>query len=126
MKRFMFVWFIVAIACTIGIGAVFGQDEGFNPDNEAGIMIEEIRERFGDTPRPTEEIILGAVAKNFQNEVHLGNQGAGGVDGEQSQGCGPFLDLLCHTVRTEDGAAACRNFVQIFDKDRDSRSWGSS
>lgn len=68
MKRFMFVWFIVAIACTIGIGAVFGQDEGFNPDNEAGIMIEEIRERFGDTPRPTEEIILGAVAKNFQNE----------------------------------------------------------
>ena len=64
----MFVWFIVAIACTIGIGAVFGQDEGFNPDNEAGIMIEEIRERFGDTPRPTEEIILGAVAKNFQNE----------------------------------------------------------
>lgn len=41
----------------------------FNPDNEAGIMIEDIRMQFGSSvPVSSEEIIIGAVAKNFQNE----------------------------------------------------------
>lgn len=43
-------------------------DDAFNPDNEAGVMIEEIRAEFGAVPRPADGITLGAVAKQFQNE----------------------------------------------------------
>ncbi|MEA4999222.1 MAG: substrate-binding domain-containing protein [Candidatus Limiplasma sp.] len=40
----------------------------FNPDNEAGVSIEEIRAEFGAVPKPADGITLGAVAKQFQNE----------------------------------------------------------
>lgn len=45
-------------------------DDGeFNPDNEAGIMLEDIRSQFGEAvPRPADGIKIGAVAKQFQNE----------------------------------------------------------
>jgi ribose transport system substrate-binding protein len=38
------------------------------PDNENGIMIEEIRSQFGAVPKPTGAISVGAVAKSFTNE----------------------------------------------------------
>ncbi|QQO10586.1 sugar ABC transporter substrate-binding protein [Breznakiella homolactica] len=44
------------------------QDGEFNPDNEAGIMIEDIRAQFGDVPKPSGSVTVGAVAKQFQNE----------------------------------------------------------
>jgi ribose transport system substrate-binding protein len=40
----------------------------FNPDNENGIMIEQIRSQFGDVPKPTDSFSIGSVAKQFQNE----------------------------------------------------------
>ena len=44
-------------------------NDEFNPDNEAGIMIEQVREQFGkEVPRPADGAVIGAVAKNFQNE----------------------------------------------------------
>lgn len=43
-------------------------DAGFNPDNENGVSIEEIRAEFGAVPKPEGSITLGAVAKQFQNE----------------------------------------------------------
>jgi len=43
-------------------------NDEFNPDKEAGVMIEDIRAQFGAVPRPEDGIIIGAVAKNFQNE----------------------------------------------------------
>ncbi|GHT91893.1 LacI family transcriptional regulator [Spirochaetia bacterium] len=38
------------------------------PDNEAGIMIEQIRAQFGNVPKPAGSISVGAVAKSFTNE----------------------------------------------------------
>lgn len=38
------------------------------PDNENGIMIEQIRSQFGPVPRPNGEVSVGAVAKSFTNE----------------------------------------------------------
>jgi len=38
------------------------------PDNENGIMIEQIRSQFGPVPRPQGVINVGAVAKSFTNE----------------------------------------------------------
>lgn len=44
-------------------------DQAFNPDNEAGIMIDEVRQQFGAAvPKPAEGTRVGAVAKQFQNE----------------------------------------------------------
>ena len=43
--------------------------EGFNPDKEAGVSIEDVREQFGSqVPYGSQEIVAGAVAKQFQNE----------------------------------------------------------
>ena len=42
--------------------------EGFNPDNENGVSIEEIRESLGATPKPADGTTVGVVAKQFQNE----------------------------------------------------------
>ncbi|GHU63013.1 LacI family transcriptional regulator [Spirochaetia bacterium] len=38
------------------------------PDNEAGIMIEQIRAQFGAVPKPAGPVSVGAVAKSFTNE----------------------------------------------------------
>jgi len=38
------------------------------PDNENGIVIEQIRAQFGAVPKPAGEIKVGAVAKSFDNE----------------------------------------------------------
>jgi len=40
----------------------------FNPDNEEGVSIEDVREEFGAIPVLEGELTIGAVAKNFQNE----------------------------------------------------------
>lgn len=64
----LFVFVTVAVCLFSLSGFAFGQDGGFNPDNENGIMIEDIRAQFGDTPRPADGITIGAVAKQFQNE----------------------------------------------------------
>lgn len=40
----------------------------FNPDNENGISIEDVREQFGPIPMPAEGTTVGVVAKQFQNE----------------------------------------------------------
>ena len=40
----------------------------FNPDKEAGVSIEELREKLGDVPKQDGEVKLGAVAKSFDNE----------------------------------------------------------
>lgn len=42
--------------------------ESFNPDREAGVTIEELREQLGEVPAVEGEIKLGAVAKSFDNE----------------------------------------------------------
>ena len=43
--------------------------EGFNPDKEAGVSIEDVREEFGaEVPYGSQDIVVGAVAKQFQNE----------------------------------------------------------
>jgi len=66
MKKFLLA--LLVLSLLVSVGFVFAQDEGFNPDNEDGVTIEEIRETFGDTPRPEDGLVLSAVAKNFQNE----------------------------------------------------------
>ena len=68
MKKSVSAILAIVLLCAFSFGFVFGQEEGFNPDNEDGIMIEEIRAQFGDIPRPAEDLTFGAVAKNFQNE----------------------------------------------------------
>jgi ribose transport system substrate-binding protein len=40
----------------------------FNPDEEAGMMYTEMREKFGEVPITKESLKLGAVAKAFENE----------------------------------------------------------
>ena len=42
--------------------------ESFNPDKEAGVTIEELREQLGAVPKVEGEVKLGAVAKSFDNE----------------------------------------------------------
>ena len=45
------------------------ESQGFNPDKEAGVSIEQIREEFGEAvPLPEGDLTIGAVAKQFQNE----------------------------------------------------------
>ena len=45
------------------------ESQGFNPDKEAGVSIEQIREEFGEAvPVPEGDLTIGAVAKQFQNE----------------------------------------------------------
>lgn len=44
-------------------------NDEFIPDNEAGVSIEDIRTQFGaEIPKPADGTMIGAVAKNFQNE----------------------------------------------------------
>lgn len=45
-----------------------GETESFNPDQEAGVTIEELRKQLGEVPAVEGEIKLGAVAKSFDNE----------------------------------------------------------
>jgi len=65
---------VMILGVSLGIFANGAQEKSavnntFNPDNEAGIMIDKVREQFGAAvPVPADEIKLGAVAKNFQNE----------------------------------------------------------
>ena len=55
---------VMLLSCT-----ALATAEGFNPDNEAGVMIDYVRETYGaGVPMPEGKTILGAVAKQFQNE----------------------------------------------------------
>ena len=58
--------------CTNKQASRHGADRGccryLNPDKEAGVSIEELREKLGDVPKLDGEVKLGAVAKSFDNE----------------------------------------------------------
>ena len=58
---------VLCLAMMATVAAAFA-DDAFNPDNEAGVSIEDIRAEFGPVPKPADGITLGAVAKQFQNE----------------------------------------------------------
>lgn len=55
-------------AATAESGEEGAAAEAFNPDKEAGVSIEELREQLGAVPKVDGEIKLGAVAKSFDNE----------------------------------------------------------
>ncbi len=60
---------LVALAMVLAIGATaLAEDEGFNPDNEAGMNFQDMRATFGAIPALEGEVKLGAVAKAFENE----------------------------------------------------------
>lgn len=59
---------VLCLAMLVTAVVALAEDTAFNPDNEAGIMIEDIRAEFGAVPKPENGITLGAVAKQFQNE----------------------------------------------------------
>lgn len=44
------------------------QDASFSPDDAEGITAAEMREQFGAIPLPTEPLVIGGVAKAFENE----------------------------------------------------------
>lgn len=44
------------------------ETKSFNPDEEAGVEIEQLRSELGAVPKPEGSIKLGAVAKAFENE----------------------------------------------------------
>ena len=70
------VWFLSMTAIAMAAGLMAGctnrqaaataQTEAaadtFNPDKEAGVSIEELREKLGDVPKQDGEVKLGAVA----------------------------------------------------------------
>ena len=61
--------FTLLLCAVMLLGATALAAEGFNPDNEAGVMIDEIRATYGaGVPMPEGKTVLGAVAKQFQNE----------------------------------------------------------
>lgn len=66
MKKIFALVLVLALLCVSC--AALATDSAFNPDNEDGVTIEEIREQFGPVPEPADGTILGAVAKQFQNE----------------------------------------------------------
>ena len=66
MKKIFALVLVLALLCVSC--AALATDSAFNPDNEDGVTIEEIREQFGPVPKPADGTILGAVAKQFQNE----------------------------------------------------------
>ena len=80
MKKRGLVLSVTAIAMAAGLmagctnkqAAATAQTEAaadtFNPDKEAGVSIEELREKLGDVPQQDGEVKLGAVAKSFDNE----------------------------------------------------------
>jgi ribose transport system substrate-binding protein len=60
---------LVVLAMVFAISAAaFAEDEGFNPDNEAGMNFQDMRATFGAIPALQGEVKLGAVAKAFENE----------------------------------------------------------
>ena len=59
---------LILTGVAFGRGNVEGSSDEFNPDNEAGIMIDQIRSQFGPVPRLPNNLQIGAVAKQFQNE----------------------------------------------------------
>ncbi|MHC1771902.1 MAG: substrate-binding domain-containing protein [Flexilinea sp.] len=69
MKKIVSIFVLATLFLLVAVVSVLAQDElAFNPDNEDGVMIEEIRETFGPVPRPEGTILIGAVAKSFTNE----------------------------------------------------------
>lgn len=53
---------------TTGAGGATSAAAEFNPDNEAGVEIGDLRKTLGAIPKPAGAIKLGAVAKAFENE----------------------------------------------------------
>jgi len=61
--------FALLLCAVMLVGSTALATEGFNPDNEAGVMLDYVRETYGaGVPMPEGKTILGAVAKQFQNE----------------------------------------------------------
>lgn len=76
MKKSWLIWslalLLVLTACGSQKGSESGKDNNqnveFNPDNEQGKEIKEIREQLGNIKKPKDKLVLGAVAKSFENE----------------------------------------------------------
>lgn len=66
MKKLFALLLCLTLAASTCVA--LASDAGFNPDNEAGVTIEDIRAQFGAVPKPASALTLGAVAKQFQNE----------------------------------------------------------
>lgn len=59
---------ILVLSCSNSGNHIQNSDVAFNPDTENGTTIYELREKFGAVPKLTNQITIGVVAKNFQNE----------------------------------------------------------
>lgn len=60
---------LVLTACSGNVNQDSNTQTGeFNPDNEAGKEIGEVRKELGPIKKPEGELVLGAVAKSFENE----------------------------------------------------------
>lgn len=59
---------ILVLSCSNSGNRIQNSDVAFNPDTENGTTIYELREKFGAVPKLTNQITIGVVAKNFQNE----------------------------------------------------------
>lgn len=59
---------ILVLSCLNSGNRIQNSDVAFNPDTENGTTIYELREKFGAVPKLTNQITIGVVAKNFQNE----------------------------------------------------------
>lgn len=70
-------------------------DDEFNPDNENGISIEDIRAEFGAVPLPEEALKVGVVAKQFQNEFwRIFKEGyEAGIEYANEQGANFTIDV---------------------------------
>lgn len=59
---------VLVVALALMLGVVAMTEDEFNPDNENGMNFQDMREQFGPIPALEGKVLLGAVAKAFENE----------------------------------------------------------
>ncbi len=60
---------VLALAMVLTMSALaMAEEKEFNPDNEAGVNFQDMRTTFGAIPALEGDVLLGAVAKAFENE----------------------------------------------------------
>ena len=72
MKKILIAMFLV-LSLVLSACGTNNEETGnntveFNPDNEAGKEIQEVRKELGSIKKPEGSLVLGAVAKSFENE----------------------------------------------------------
>ncbi len=67
IRKLFSMMLALVMLCSITAFAL-AEDEGFNPDNENGMNFQDMRTTFGPVPALQGEVLLGAVAKAFENE----------------------------------------------------------